>query len=126
MDTIKFPKGYNRVMPYLILEDANAFQSFMQDVFGATEKMKVLRDDKTIMHAELQVGDVVIMFAQCSNEFTPTPGAFFIYVNDADAAFNLALSKGATKIQDVTDQDYGRSGGVKDPNGNTWWITAEK
>ena len=78
------------------------------------------------MHAELLIGDVVIMFAQCSKEFAPTPGAFFIYVNDADASFNQAISKGATKVQDVTDQDYGRSGGVKDSNGNTWWITAEK
>ncbi|RYY21762.1 MAG: VOC family protein [Chitinophagaceae bacterium] len=126
MDAIKFPQGYNQVMPYLILENANAFQTFMETVFHAEEKMKVLRDDKTIMHAELRLGDVVIMFAQSSNEFPPTPGAFFIYVNDADATFNDALANGATKLQDVTDQDYGRSGGVKDSNGNTWWITAEK
>ena len=45
MDTVNFPKGYNRVMPYLILDDAAAFQDFMESVFGATEKMKVLRDD---------------------------------------------------------------------------------
>jgi PhnB protein len=126
MDAIKFPKGYNQVMPYLILKDANGFQTFMQDVFGAKEKMKVLREDKTIMHAELQVGDVVIMFAQCSNEIQPTPGAFFIYVNDADSSFREALAKGATSVQEMADQDYGRSGGVKDPNGNTWWITSEK
>jgi PhnB protein len=126
MDPVKFPKGYNQVMPYLIVEDANSFQSFMQNVFGAKEKSKVLRDDKTVMHGELFVGDVVIMFAQCSKEFTPTPGAFFIYVNDADASFNKAIQNGATMIQAVTDQDYGRSGGVKDANGNTWWITAEK
>ncbi|HTE26095.1 VOC family protein [Flavitalea sp.] len=126
MDAIKFPKGYNQVMAYLILDDANGFQTFMQKIFGAKEKMKMLRDDKTIMHAEIQIGDVVIMFAQCSNEFKPTPGAFFIYVNDADATFNEALANGATKVQDMADQDYGRSGGVKDPNGNTWWITSEK
>ncbi|RYF92059.1 MAG: VOC family protein, partial [Chitinophagaceae bacterium] len=63
MDPVTFPKGYNQVMPYLILEDATSFQNFMQKVFGATEKMKVLRDDKTIMHGELQLGDSVIMFA---------------------------------------------------------------
>ena len=126
MDAIKFPAGYNRVMPYLILEDAAGFQTFMQNVFGATEKMKVLRDDKTVMHGEIAVGDIVIMFAQCTAEFEPTPGAFFIYVNDADESFAKALENGATKVQDIADQNYGRSGGVKDSNGNTWWITAEK
>jgi PhnB protein len=126
MDAIKFPAGYNRVMPYLILEDAAGFQTFMQNVFGATEKMKVLRDDKTVMHGEISVGDIVIMFSQCTAEFEPTPGAFFIYVNDADESFAKALENGATKVQDLADQNYGRSGGVKDANGNTWWITAEK
>ena len=126
MEAIKFPAGYNQVMPYLILDDAVGFETFMKKVFGATEKMKVLRDDKTIMHAEIAVGEVVIMYAQSSKEFPASPGSFFIYVNDADKSFADAVENGATKVQDVSDQDYGRSGGVKDQNGNTWWITAER
>jgi PhnB protein len=126
MNDVKFPAGYNQVMPYLLLEDAIEFQTFMQNVFGATEKMKVLREDKTIMHGEITVGECVFMFSHCTAEFPPTPGAFFIYVNDADKSFEAALNHGATKVMDVADQDYGRSGGVKDRNGNTWWITAMK
>src|SRR5688572_3620405 len=101
METIKFPAGYNRVMPYLIVEDAAGFQTFMQSVFGATEKMKMLRDDKTVMHGELIVGDIVIMFSQCTDEFEPTPGSFFIYVSDADESYAKALENGATKVQDL-------------------------
>jgi len=126
MDTIKFPEGYNQVMPYLIVEDAAGFQTFMQNVFGATEKMKVLREDKTVMHGEIAIGDNVIMFAQCTDEYPKSTGGFFIYVNDADKSFNDAITNGAESVLAVSDQDYGRSGGVKDPNGNTWWITAVK
>jgi len=126
MDKIKFPEGYNQVMPYLIVEDAAGFQTFMQNVFGATEKMKVLRDDKTVMHGEIAVGASVIMFAQSTNEYPASTGGFFIYVDDADKSFQDAISNGAVSVLEVSDQDYGRSGGVKDPNGNTWWITAQK
>ena len=73
MENINIPDGYQRVMPYLILPRADQFLSFMQTVFGATEKYKMLRDDNTIMHGEVQVGDSTIMFSQSTEEFATQP-----------------------------------------------------
>ncbi|MET0242094.1 MAG: VOC family protein [Flavitalea sp.] len=126
MDKVKFPQGYQQVMPYLILKDAGTFLTFMQKTFGATEKMKHLREDGTIMHGEIFVGDSVFMFSQATPQYGETPGSFFIYVHDADKSFADAIANGATKVMDVGDQDYGRSGGVMDTNGNTWWVTSVK
>jgi uncharacterized glyoxalase superfamily protein PhnB len=126
MESIKVPAEYQRLMPYLIVPNAEGFFNFMKNVFQATEKMKMMRDEKTIMHAELKVGDQVIMFSEASKEYPATPGSFFIYVEDADKSFADAIANGATEIDPPDDKDYGRSGGVRDPHGNTWWITSAK
>jgi len=126
METVKVPAEYQQMMAYLILPDAAGFLKFMQKVFGATEKMMHLREDKAIMHGELKIGEIVVMFAESTKEYPPTPGSFFIYVNDADKSFAEAIANGASEIQAPADRDYGRSGGVKDPHGNTWWITSVK
>jgi len=126
MNNVTIPQGYNQVMPYLIMADAEAFLQFTQKVFGAQEKYKEMRNEKTIRHAEVRIGDSVIMFAQSTYEFTPQPAGIFIYVNDADAVFQKALQEGAKEIMKPEDLSYGRSGGVHDPFGNTWWITSVK
>jgi PhnB protein len=123
MQKINFPADYQQVMPYLILKDAAGFMQFMIDVFGATEKMKHMRDDSIIMHGEVNVGECVIMFAEASDQYGVQNGGFFIYVADADATYEKALSLGATSVMPVSDQQYGRSGGIKDAYGNTWWVT---
>ena len=126
MEGVNVPQGYQQVMPYLILNDANGFLKFVTEVFGAKEKMLMHRDDKTIMHGEVFIGDSVIMFAQATSEYPAGPGAFFIYVPDADKSFRDALERGGKEVQKVGDKDYGRSGGVTDPFGNTWWVTSVK
>jgi PhnB protein len=97
--------------------------NFMIKVFGATEKMKVMRDEKLVMHAEARIGDSVIMFADATDKFAPRPAALFVYVENADATYNKAIAEGATSVTPMADQEYGRSGGVADPFGNTWWPT---
>jgi PhnB protein len=124
MANINVPKGYQRIMPYLILTDAEKFLPFMQQVFGATEKMKMMRDETTIMHAELIVNDQVIMYAGANEQYPAEPGGFFIYVEDADKTYQAALAAGASSIMPPDTKDYGRSGGIKDPCGNSWWITS--
>lgn len=124
MKDVIIPDGYNQVMPYLIVADANGFLAFMQAVFGAKKKFKEMRDDETIKHGEVFIGESVIMFAQCTDEFKTQNAGMFIYVDDADAVFQKALKEGATEIMQPADQPYGRSGGVQDPFGNTWWITS--
>ena len=120
---MKIPEGYQQVMPYLIVQGAAEFLDFMKTVFGAEEKMKIMRDENTIQHAEISIGDSVIMFADATSRFEPRPAGLFIYVEDADQTYNQALAAGATSIMPMSDQEYGRSGGVADPFGNVWWPT---
>ena len=111
-------------MPYLIIKDAAGFLQFTKDVFGAEERMKHMRDENIIMHAEIKIGDSSIMFADATDEFSSSTAGMFIYVTNADATYNKAISLGATSVMPMCDQPYGRTGGVKDPHGNTWWITS--
>lgn len=118
------PDNYPTVMPYLIIENATAFIQFMQDVFDATLSNKHMRDENIIMHAELKTGNSMIMLADSTTQFPPSNAGLFIYVEDADITYKKALAKGATALTELSDQSYGRTGGVKDPFGNTWWITS--
>jgi PhnB protein len=122
---MKLPEGHHQVVPYLIMRNAEDFFDFTKQVFGATERYRSYQDDKkSFRHGEIGIGDSVIMFGQTSDNWGTENAGLFIYVEDADATFKKALANGATEVMPVTDQPYGRSGGVKDPFGNTWWITA--
>jgi len=124
---MNIPESYQTVMPYLILNNAAGFLSFTEKVFGAKEKLKYMRDEKTIMHAEISIGDdSTIMFADATEEFKVSTAGLFIYVQNADETFQKAIDEGATIVREVTDEDYGRGGGIKDPFGNVWWITTPK
>lgn len=124
MKTLKIPEGYNQVMPYLIVGNAAAFIAFTQQVFGADEKFKAMRDEHTIMHAEISIGSSVIMLADATETYKPQPAGLFVYVDDCDAVYAKALANGATTKTVPADQEYGRSAGINDAFGNTWWITA--
>lgn len=120
------PSGYQQVMPYLIINNASAFMNYMKNVFGAEEKMKVMRDESTIMHAEIKIGDSVIMFADATPQYEPRTTGLFIYVNNADETYRKAMKEGSVSLTEPADQSYGRSCGVVDPFGNTLWITSVK
>ncbi|MFV0605583.1 MAG: VOC family protein [Niabella sp.] len=125
---MKIAKGHQPLMPYLILENADGFIEFTKTVFQATEVYKGYRNDdkKNIEHAEVQINGCNIMMADTTEDFGVANAHLFVYVDDADATFNLALNNGSTIVNNLADQDYGRSGGIKDPFGNTWWITSMK
>ena len=123
MKNVKIPEGYQQVMPYLIIENAAAFFSFTQTVFGAVEKYKAMRTETLIMHAESSIGESVIMFADATEQYKVQTGSFFIYVDDCDAIYQKALDNGAVTVSEPAAQSYGRSAGVKDLFGNTWWLT---
>ena len=123
MPSISIPAGYQQVMPYLIVSSAEKFLDFMLSVFDANEKMKSLKPDNTIAHAEVQLGESIIMFSSSSDQFTEQPAGLFVYVADADKTYQKALDAGAKPVMPMSDQPYGRTGGVKDPFGNTWWVT---
>ncbi len=126
MKTVVIPKGYQQVMPYLILDNASVFIDFMIDVFDAVEIMRHMRDEQVIMHAEIKLGESVIMIAESTDNYTSSPAGMFVYVPDADATYNKAIAAGATSVATPSDQSYGRSAGIKDVYGNTWWITTNK
>jgi PhnB protein len=124
MKTLKIPEGYTQVTPYLIVENAAAFIEFTQKVFGAEERFKAMRDEHLIMHAEISIGGSVIMVADATELYKPQPAGLFIYVDDCDAVYKNALANGATSKSEPADQTYGRSAGVNDAFGNTWWVTS--
>lgn len=126
MEDLNIPDGYQVVMPYLIIPNAAGFMDFAQKVFGATETHRTMRDEQVIRHAEVMIGGNTIMFADATEQFPAQPAGMFVYVADADATYQKALDNGATSIMPPADQPYGRTCGVKDPCGNTWWITTNK
>jgi PhnB protein len=109
------PDGYHTVTPYLIVEGASSLIEFLKEAFDA---------QGTIMHAEVRIGDSVIMLSDVMGVRKPMPTAIYLYVNDADATYQRALQGGATSVMEPANQFYGdRQGIVKDPVGNYWWIT---
>lgn len=122
MNTPTVPAEYNRVMPYLCVPNAFGLLDFLEKVFGATEQHKALREDGTLMHGEVRIGDSVLMISEASEQWGAQPSAIFIYHPNADEGYRTALAAGATSLMEPADQSYGRSCGVKDPHGNVWWI----
>jgi PhnB protein len=125
MANLNIPEGYQVVMPYLLIPDAGKFMDFTKQVFGATEKHMVMREERIIVHGEIEIGGSMIMFADCLDQ-PAMRGSLFVYVADADASYQRSLDNGATSVMPLSDQPYGRTCGITDPCGNTWWITTHK
>lgn len=115
-------------MPYLILKGTGEFRQFMAKTFDAKEQLIAPADDGSVLHGELRIGDAVVMFAEAGETFGVMNAGMFIYVDNADDTYARALAAGAVTVkgQEPSDRDYGRTCGVKDPFGNTWWITSVK
>jgi PhnB protein len=123
------PADYPRVCPYLSVIGAADAIDFYAKVFGAQERMRLAGPDGKLGHAELQIGDSVIMLAdeypgmggQSPKTLGGTPVTLTIYVEDVDQVFARALHAGATEVRAVQDQFYGdRSGMFDDPFGHRW------
>jgi PhnB protein len=82
-----------------------------------------MRTETLIMHAEISIGSSVIMFADSTEEHPKQTAGLFIYVDDCDKIYQKALDNDAVTVMGPADQSYGRSAGVRDPFGNTWWLT---
>jgi PhnB protein len=119
------PEGYQTVTPYFIVEGADGLINFLNRAFGAEQRgPRMTTADGSIGHAEVVIGDSVVMVADATEQFPPKSGLLHLYVPDCDATYQRALEAGATSTQEPTDQFYGdRSGGVTDAWGNTWWIS---
>jgi PhnB protein len=127
MSVKPIPDGYHSVTPYLIVEGAPKLIDFVTEAFGAEERERMIRADGTIGHAEVRIGDSVVMLAEASAQWKPMPAAIYLYVPDTDAVYRRALEAGASSMMEPADQFYGdRNAGVKDPTGNLWWIGTHK
>ena len=121
------PEGYHSVTPYLVVEGAAKLIDFLRQAFDAQETFRMPKPDGTIMHAELKIGDSMVMMGDASETWKAIPSVLYLYVNDADAVYKRALQAGATSTMEPADQFYGdRHGSVKDPAGNVWWIATHK
>jgi PhnB protein len=125
------PEGYPRVMPYLSVDGAAEAIKFYGKVFGAKERMRMPTPDGRIAHAEIEIGDSVVMLADVFPEMggtTPrelggTPVTVMVYVEKVDDVFKRAVDAGANADRPVEDQFYGdRAGQFTDPFGHKWFI----
>jgi|EndMetStandDraft_4_1072995.scaffolds.fasta_scaffold229214_1 PhnB protein len=117
------PEGYPQLSPYLIVDEPAALIQFIADVFGAKETRRHEDDKGRIAHAEMRIGDAVIMMGGASEAWPAAPAAMYVYVEDTDAAYQRGLAAGATSLQEPADQFYGdRSAGIRDRFGNQWFI----
>ena len=133
MSTVKpIPDGYHTFTPYLIVSDGARAIEFYKQAFGATEKLRLAGPDGRIMHAEIQIGDSVIMLAsECPEmgakspeKFGGSPVMLHLYVPDVDATYAKALATGAKTQRPVQNQFYGdRSGMLTDPFGHSWNVS---
>jgi uncharacterized glyoxalase superfamily protein PhnB len=116
---------YRTVTPYLVVSDADAELAFLKAAFGATEVDCQRNPDNRVMHAEMKIGDSLVMLGQASGRWTPRPAALYLWVDNVDATYARALQAGATSESEPEDKPYGhRNAGVIDQNGITWWIGA--
>ncbi len=131
MATQPIPEGYHTVTPYLAVEDAAEAIEYYKKGFGAKERVRMMAPDGRIGHAELEIGDSLVMVADQFPQSTTTPpgelggtsAGIFLYVEDVDAAVKQAVDAGAKVTMEVADQFWGdRFGSVKDPFGHSWSI----
>jgi PhnB protein len=125
------PDGYPRVTPYLIVDGGGAAIDFYGKVFGTSERMRMPGPEGKIGHAELEIGDSLIMLADEHPEMGirgpkaigGSPVTISVYVDDVDGVFQRALAEGATTTRQVENQFYGdRTGQFEDPFGHRWSV----
>lgn len=125
------PDGYNSVTPYLIIQDAAQAINYYQTAFAAKLRLRLDMPNGKVGHAELIIGDSVIMIAEQCPEYdshAPQPGAnlpvkIHLFVQDVDSTVARAIEAGATLQRPVQDHFYGdRSGTIIDPFGHSWYI----
>lgn len=120
------PDGYHAVTPYLVVRDIAKQIEFLLSAFDG-QVIERVDSPSGIMHAEVRIRDSIIMIGQAQGEHKPMPVMLYLYVEDADTAFERAVQAGGIPLQEPKDQFYGdRSGAVKDSNDNQWWVATRK
>jgi PhnB protein len=132
MATKPIPEGYHSVTPYLVFDD-DAAQAidYYKKAFGAKERMRMEAPGGKIGHAEIEIGDSLVMLSDAFPQTTTRPpkelggtsAGVFLYVEDVDAVVQKAVGEGATITMEVADQFWGdRFGSLTDPFGHSWSV----
>ncbi|MYW01141.1 VOC family protein [Streptomyces sp. SID3343] len=125
MSVKTIPEGYTTVTPWILAHDTAGLIDYLTQAFGAEEAAgsRFVGADGRIQHAEVQIGDAMVMMFDI-DPTTPAPSAFLrLYVEDADEVHRRAVAAGGTSVTEVTHLFFGdRVGRVRDPFGNLWWI----
>src|ERR1017187_1606707 len=121
------PEGCHSITPYLLVPDVGRLIEFLKQAFDAVERAKIARPDGSILHAQVRIGDSILMIGKPQSPYKPLPTMLYLYVADVDATFKQALAAGGVSTSEPADLFYGdRSGSVRDVAGNTWWIATHK
>jgi PhnB protein len=116
------PEGHHTVTPYIVVAGVAKLIDFAKQVFDAKEVHVSRRPDGSVMHAEIKIGDSIVMMGE-SPDIKKFPAMLHLYMEDVDAVYQRAIQAGATSVREPADQVYGdRTGGVEDAFGNQWWI----
>jgi len=114
---------YRTVTPYLVVDDATTEIAFLESAFGASVTTASRDPQGRLMHAEIRIGDSLVMLGEAGGEVKALPAAIYLWVENVDETYGKALAAGATSVRAPEDQPYGhRNAGVVDGNGISWWI----
>jgi PhnB protein len=129
------PEGFHTATPYLTVRNGTQAIEFYKRAFGAQEKSRMAGPDGKLMHAELKIGDSIVMLAdempgsdcRSPQSLNGTTGSVFLYVNDVDSVFNQAIQAGAKQVAAPQDMFWGdRFGKLSDPYGHSWALATHK
>lgn len=117
------PEDYGSVTPYVIVKGVSQFIDFLKEAFAAEERFRVPNEDGTIGHAEVWIGDSVVMMFDAKANWPETPSFLTLYVEDCDKVHQSALKAGATTVTKLSTNAWGDRGSrIRDPFGNIWWL----
>lgn len=117
------PDGFHTVTPYLVVQGVDKLIDFLKRAFGAKERFRHQRPDGTTGHAEVTIGDSIVMMGEAGDPSKAMPAMIYLYVNRVDETYRQAIQAGAKSLMEPADMFYGdRSGAVIDPFGIQWWM----
>ncbi len=105
---MRSPSGLHTITPYLVVESVSTLIQFLQQVFDAESRGDPqYREDGSVKHAEVRIGDSVVMMGEPMDEIGPMPATMYLYVNDCDATYEKALAAGATSVLKPDNYPHG-------------------
>jgi uncharacterized glyoxalase superfamily protein PhnB len=117
--------AYHTITPYLVIRDVTRELAFVAAAFDARETFRMERPDGTVAHAEVVIGDSIVMMGEPESDRDLMPAMLSMRVDDVDTAYQRALVAGAVSVREPEDQSYGeRSAGVRDATGTIWYFNA--